>query len=139
MLDDADLVRLRDCAGRACAALPGAVLEQPFGPQTDAWKVGGKIFALVADRGVSLKAGDRETAAFMIEIGVARPAPYLKRGDWMQVAWAGIAGPAGGADDPGEGQLAEDDLADRLGISYRAVRAKLTRAVQAGLPDRAPD
>lgn len=30
-----------------CGSFPGASLDHPFGPETDAWKVGGKLFAIV--------------------------------------------------------------------------------------------
>jgi predicted DNA-binding protein (MmcQ/YjbR family) len=30
-----------------CLGFPGAVVEQPFGPETDVYKVGGKLFAIV--------------------------------------------------------------------------------------------
>jgi predicted DNA-binding protein (MmcQ/YjbR family) len=29
-----------------CLAFPGAVVEQPFGPETDVYKVAGKVFAI---------------------------------------------------------------------------------------------
>jgi predicted DNA-binding protein (MmcQ/YjbR family) len=49
-----------------CARLPGAEVSDPWGGGHDAWKVGGKLFALVGateDHGVSVKCPDVETAA----------------------------------------------------------------------------
>lgn len=33
--------------GKACLALPGATMDHPFGPGHDAYKVGGKMFAII--------------------------------------------------------------------------------------------
>jgi len=105
-----------------CAALPGAVLEHPFGPQTDTWKVGGKIVALASGvgDGVILKCADPEQAAFLIEIGLARPAPYLKRGGWVLFPWDALD----------EGGIAPDDLADRLRQSHATVVASLPKRLR---------
>lgn len=70
----------------------GAVEETPFGPQTLAYKVAGKIFALVAqdetplrislkvdpDRGAELRAAFPETVAH---------APYMDRRHWISVTF----------------------------------------------------
>lgn len=103
-----------------CARLPGARLEHPFGPEVDVWKVGGKIFALSGDLGVSLKAADRDSAAFLIDIGVAVPAPYLKRGSWMMIPWASLEG----------GTIAPEDLAARLEVSHATVCANLPKRLR---------
>lgn len=45
--------------GKLCLALPGAVLDHPWGDDHDAYKVGGKMFALVgAMGGLSFKASE---------------------------------------------------------------------------------
>jgi predicted DNA-binding protein (MmcQ/YjbR family) len=108
--------------GEVCAALPGAVCDHPFGPDTDTWKVGGKIFALVAPHGsgVVLKCADGAQAAFLIEIGVARPAPYLKRGGWVLIPWEVLD-----AED-----MAPRDLAERLAVSHRRVVAGLPKRLR---------
>lgn len=42
--------------GKVCLALPGATLDHPFGDDHDAYKVGGKMFAMVgATGGISFK------------------------------------------------------------------------------------
>lgn len=115
----------RDSVNKICAGFPGAVLEHPFGPTPDTWKVGGKIFALIGaggDGGVVLKCRDAETAEFLIDIGVARPAPYLKRGGWIQITWATLD----------EGVLTRDDLADRLRQSYDKVLQGVPRRLRPG-------
>ena len=62
-----------------CARFPGAEVSQPFGPDQDCWKVGGKIFAIIGQMGdgVSVKTDHAETARLLIETGRAIRAPYL--------------------------------------------------------------
>lgn len=102
-----------------CARLPGAEVSDPWGGGHDAWKVGGKVFALVgaADLGVSVKCLDRESAALLIDLGLAERAPYL-HASWVRIPW---------------GRMDEAELADRLDASYRLIRGKLPRKVQAAL------
>jgi len=102
-----------------CAALPGAAVSQPFGPENDVWKVGGKIFAtLGADGdGVSVKTASVETAEMLIAAGVGRKAPYFHK-SWVHL-------PAG--TDPAE-------LRHRIEASYHLVRDSLPKRAQAALP-----
>jgi predicted DNA-binding protein (MmcQ/YjbR family) len=102
-----------------CAGLPGAVVTQPFGPGHDAWKVGGKMFAIIGSvgDGVSLKTPDIETAALLIEVGRAIRAPYLHR-SWVRIGW---------------GSVPDDELRERLVTSYGLIRAALPKKVQATL------
>lgn len=102
-----------------CATLPGAEVSDPWGGGHDAWKVGGKLFAVIGtmDTGVSVKCADTETAAFLIDLGRAERAPYFHR-SWVHIPW--------GAD--------EDALRDRLTESYGLIRARLPKRVQAALP-----
>src|SRR5690606_28714921 len=45
--------------GKVCLAMPGATMDHPFGPGHDAYKVGGKMFALIgAEGGLSFKVSD---------------------------------------------------------------------------------
>ena len=41
----------REGVGKVCMALPGVTLEHPFGDDHDAYKVGGKMFAIVGGMG----------------------------------------------------------------------------------------
>ncbi|MEX5729247.1 putative DNA-binding protein (MmcQ/YjbR family) [Rhodovulum iodosum] len=103
-----------------CDARKGATREQPFGPQTDVWKIGGKIFAMMAhgsDR-VSLKCADAEIADMLVSTGRAGKAPYLPRGGWIAV-------PVSTTD--------ETELKERLMASYEAVLHSLPRKVRDGL------
>lgn len=103
-----------------CATLPGAEVSDPWGGGHDAWKVGGRLFAVVgamADHGVSVKCPDVETAALLIEVGRAVPAPYFHR-SWVRLPW---------------GIVPDEELKERLSTSYRAIRAGLTKKIQASL------
>lgn len=103
-----------------CARLPGATCSDPWGGGHDAWKVGGKLFAVVgasADHGVSVKCADAETARFLIDLGRAERAPYFHP-SWVRLPW---------------GRVDEAELAARLQASYALIRAGLPKRVQAAL------
>lgn len=104
-----------------CAHLPGAAVSDPWGGGHDAWKVGGKLFAVVGavDEAVSIKCPDVGTAELLIELGRAERAPYFHR-SWIRVSLDPCPVP-------------EDELAGRLTESYRVVRASLPKKVQATL------
>ncbi|MEL6617618.1 MAG: MmcQ/YjbR family DNA-binding protein [Pseudomonadota bacterium] len=101
--------------------LPGAVLEHPFDAGHDAWKVGGKMFTMIGSKGegVSVKTPDVDTAAMLIDAGVARKAAYFHR-SWVNLPDA----------------VAEDELQHRIISSYDIVRGSLTKKAQAALPPR---
>ncbi len=113
----------RELVNATCADLPGAEVCDPWGGGHDAWKVGGKLFAIVgamADFGVSVKCADPETAALLIDLGRAERAPYL-HASWVRIPW---------------GRMDATELAERLESSYRLIRARLPKRVQAGLGKR---
>lgn len=112
---------IRATVTRICAALPGADCSEPFGPGTDVWKVGGKVFACIgtANDGVSVKTPDVETARMLIDAGMGAKAPYFHR-SWLHVT----------LDAP------EPDLRHRLHTSYDLIRASLTKKAQGQLPPR---
>jgi predicted DNA-binding protein (MmcQ/YjbR family) len=101
------------------ATLPGAEVADPGGGGQDAWKVGGKLFAVTGavNGGVSVKCADVETAALLIELGRADRAAYFHR-SWVHVPWD---------------RVPEDELRDRLTTSYRIIRSGLTKKAQAAL------
>ena len=105
--------------GKVCLALPGVTLEHPFGDDHDAYKVGGKMFAIIGGMGgLSFKASD---IAFEVltETGRAIPAPYLARGKWVHLA------------DPAD--WPDDELADHLKTAHALIAAKLTKKARAEL------
>ncbi|SHE44546.1 Predicted DNA-binding protein, MmcQ/YjbR family [Loktanella atrilutea] len=118
-----DAAMSRQTVSRLCAALPGATLDHNFGPDHDSWKIGGKLFAIVGSQahGVSVNTDSVETARMLIDAGVATRAPYC-HASWVSVPM----------------EAAAEEMAHRIAVSYRLVRASLTRKAQAALPP-APD
>ena len=112
--------------GKLCLALPGAVLDHPWGDDHDANNVGGNMFALVvALVGLSFKASEIAYEA-LTQTGRARPAPYLARARWVHL------------DDPAD--WPDDDLGEYLRMAYLIVAAKLPKAERRrlGLDPAAP-
>ncbi|WP_134679288.1 MmcQ/YjbR family DNA-binding protein [Paracoccus ravus] len=109
----------RELVNGICAAQPGAEWSDPWGGGHDCWKVGGKIFALTGTVGthVAVKTDSVETAAFLIETGLAERAPYLHR-SWVTLPL----------------DAAPDELGHRIRHSYRLVRLALPKRRQAELP-----
>lgn len=105
--------------GKVCLALPGATLDHPFGDDHDAYKVGGRMFAIVGGLGgLSFKVSD---IAFEVltEEGRARPAPYLARAKWVHL------------EDPAD--WPDDELAGHLAIAHGLIAAKLPKKQRAAL------
>ena len=102
------------------ATLPGAAHSDPWGGGHDAWKVGGKLFAVVGameDNGLSVKCADIETAQLLIAMNRAMSAPYFHK-SWVRIPW---------------GLVGEDELRERITLSYTLIRAGLPKKVQAAL------
>lgn len=109
----------REGIRRACMALPGVTLDHPFGDDHDAYKIGGRMFAIVGgEGGVSFKVSD---IAFEVltEDGRARPAPYLARAKWVNL--------------PDTAAWADGELAEHFAIAHSIIAAKLTRKQRAEL------
>ncbi len=102
-----------------CATLPGAAVSDPWGGGHDAWKIGGKMFAVVGvmEDGVSVKCPDTETAQLLIEMARAVRAPYFHR-SWVRLPW---------------GVVPDDELHERITTSYNLIRASLPKKLQATL------
>ena len=105
--------------GEVCLALPSVTLDHPFGEEHDAYRVGGKIFAMVGERGgISFKVSDIAYEV-LTETGHARPAPYMARNKWVNL--------------PQINDWADDELAEHLAIAHGIVAAKLTKKARAAL------
>jgi len=105
-----------------CGALPGAEHSDPWGGGHDAWKLGGKLFAVVGavDEAVSVKCRDIETAQLLVELGRAERAPYFHR-SWVRIPL--------GADCA----ISQEELGKRLRASYALIKAGLPKKVQSQL------
>ena len=105
----------------AAIALPGATLSVQWG-DSQVYKVGGKMFAVlggaVGGGGFSFKASE-VAFAVLTEAGLARPAPYLARAQWLLIA--DLAGQDG------------DEVVGWLVQAQALVAAKLTRRARAEL------
>ena len=109
----------RPGVGKVCLALPGVTLDHPFGEEHDAYRVGGKIFAMVGERGgISFKVSDIAYEV-LTETGHARPAPYMARNKWVNL--------------PQIDDWADDELAEHLAIAHGIVAAKLTKKARVEL------
>ena len=105
--------------GRVCLALPGATLDHPFGDDHDAYRVGGKMFAIVGGMGgLSFKVSDIAFAV-LTEEGRARPAPYLARAKWVHL------------EDPADWPA--EELSEHLRIAHGLVAAKLPKKQRTAL------
>jgi predicted DNA-binding protein (MmcQ/YjbR family) len=102
-----------------CASFAGAEVSQPFGPEHDCWKVGGKMFAIIGQigDGVSVKTDHADTARLLIETGRAIRAPYL-HASWARIPF---------------GQVSDEELRERIATSYSLIRSALPKKVQAAL------
>lgn len=109
----------REGIRKACMALPGVTLEHPFGDDQDAYKVGGRMFAIVGgEGGVSFKVSD---IAFEVLTGDgrARPAPYLARAKWVNL--------------PDPAAWPDDELAGHFTTAHAIIAAKLTKTQRSAL------
>ncbi|MBN9076189.1 MAG: hypothetical protein BGN87_02790 [Rhizobiales bacterium 65-79] len=104
-----------------CRELPGAEVSDPWGGGHDAWKVGGKMFALIGAvaPGVAVKCRDIETAEMLKEAGAAETAKYLHR-SWVRLPEKTPA----------------EELRGRLALSYDLIRAGLPASVRKDLAPR---
>ncbi len=75
-----------------CLALPGATLDQPFGPHLDVFRVHGKMFALLTHNPrvsehmiVNLKAEPNEVPLLIAEHDNIRPGFHMNKRHWITV------------------------------------------------------
>ena len=109
----------REGVKAVCMALPGVTLDHPWDPGHDAYKVGGKMFAVIGSMGgLSFKVSDIAYEV-LTETGHARPAPYMARNKWVNL--------------PCIDDWPDDELAEHLAIAHGIVAAKLTRKARAAL------
>lgn len=88
----------RDAAAwchRTCLSLPGATQDNPFGPETDVFRVHGKVFALLMHVPrvsehliVNLKAEPDEIPLLVAEHDAVLPGYHMNKKHWVSVTLA---------------------------------------------------
>jgi len=105
------------------STLPGVVEEQPFGPTVDVFKVGGKMFALLAPdsspEALSLKCDPDWASELREQYEAITPGYHLSKRHWNTVALDGTV---------------DDDLVAKMVMhSYERVIAGLTKSARVRL------
>jgi len=103
-----------------CRGLNGAREGYPFGAGVLVFKVGGKIFAILAEQSVSLKCDPYVALALRENYPAVTPGYHLNKRHWNTVAL--------------DASVPVDELCDWLLDSYSLAVASLTRAERASLP-----
>jgi predicted DNA-binding protein (MmcQ/YjbR family) len=97
-------------------ALPAVTSVVQWGG-SDVYKVGGKVFAICGDEGISFKVSDIGFLA-LTEGGPGRQAPYCAKGQWANVPLDA---------------LAAGDLQDWLATAHGLIAGKLTKRLKVEL------
>ncbi|HUX70173.1 MAG TPA: MmcQ/YjbR family DNA-binding protein [Cellulomonadaceae bacterium] len=78
-----------------CLALPGATVDQPFGPDSEVFRVRGKMFALLLHNRrlsehmiVNLKAEPDEVPLLIEAHAIVRPGYHMNKRHWISVELA---------------------------------------------------
>ena len=109
----------RDQVLACCRALRGVTEGHPFGPEALVFKVGGRVFAIVGDGGVSLKCDPVLAVALRETYAAVTPGYHLNKRHWNSVAL--------------DGSVPQDVLAEWIEDSYELAMAGLSRAQRAAL------
>jgi predicted DNA-binding protein (MmcQ/YjbR family) len=111
-----DLEELSDFVG----SLPGAAEEQPFGPNVDVFKVGGKIFAILSPDdipgAISLKCDPVEAEELRDRFAAVTPGYHLNKRHWNTVIL--------------DGSIPDELVRAMVARSYGSVVAGLPRSVR---------
>jgi predicted DNA-binding protein (MmcQ/YjbR family) len=108
-----------DGVARQCRRLAGTSEGYPFGPGALVFKVGGKIFAILADDSVSLKCDPGLALVLREEFAAVTPGYHLNKRHWNTVLL--------------DESVPDDALADWIQDSYTLAVASLPRAQRARL------
>ncbi len=107
--------------------MPGAVEEQPFGPEVDVMKVGGKIFAILSPgavpEAISLKCEPGHALELRARYDAVIPGYHLNKRMWNTVLL--------------DGSIPDEEVREMLIHSYDQVVAGLSKSVRStlGTPD----
>ncbi len=103
-----------------CGSLPGAVEDYPFGDDVSAFKIGGRIFALVPllnDPGtMNLKCDPALALELRARHPAIRPGYHQDKRHWNTIEL--------------DGSIDDDELRELIDHSYQLVLAKLPRAIR---------
>ncbi len=106
-----------------CLAKPAATEDQPFGPGTLVFKVGGRMFALASldevPAHVALKCDPERAVELRERYAGVTTAPYMDKRLWNSVAL--------------DGEVPSDEIRSLVDHSYELVLAKLPKAKRAEL------
>lgn len=112
-----DEQRLLELTDELALQFPGTEKDHPFGPETDVYKVRGRIFLLHMELGgrrlVNLKVEPQDSVALQDEFAEVSPGYHMSKKHWVSVR-------------AGEG-LTEDLVRELVVDSYRLVVEKLPR------------
>jgi predicted DNA-binding protein (MmcQ/YjbR family) len=103
-------------------AKPSAVAEQPFGPGVIVYKIGGKMFAILADSKdvrITLKCDPVLSEVLRGEYAAITPGYHTDKRHWITIQQ--------------DGDLPDAEVSRLIDHSYDLVRGQLSRAVRAGL------
>lgn len=110
-------------ARTVCRALPGCTEDQPFGPDTLVYKVGGKVFAILpldADPAtINLKCHPDRAERLREEYAGVMPGYHMNKRHWNTVVL--------------DGDVPERLVEEMIRHSYELVVNSLPRAVREGL------
>lgn len=113
-----------DALRRAALALPHATEDQPFGPHNVVFRVGGKIFALLAldahPPSLNYKGDPDDLVDQRERYGCVSPGWHMNKRHWNTVV--------------ADGEVPADELRGWLAASHRLVYASLPKAARAALP-----
>ncbi len=107
-----------------CLSHPGVTEDQPFGEDTLVFRVGGKIFALLAldafPARINLKCDPERAVALREQYAAILPGYHMNKRHWNTLV--------------ADGSIERDEVAELVAHAYRLVRHALPRKVQAALP-----
>ena len=99
---------------------PGVVEEQPFGPEVDVFKVGGKIFAILSPESspesISLKCDPELAIQLRHQYSAVIPGYHLNKRHWNTVIL--------------DGTIADEEIFGMVTHSYEQVIAGLSKSVR---------
>ncbi|MBW7474676.1 MmcQ/YjbR family DNA-binding protein [Paenibacillus oenotherae] len=96
-----------------CLSKKGAVKAYPFGPEPMVIKVGGRMFALITEGGISVKCDPVIAANLREQYEAVKPGYHLNKQHWNTIAI--------------DGSIPEEELKDMISHSYDLVFKGLTK------------